>query len=486
MPFRLAYPGPSARVEATARRREGTWAFPSDRLSLPLAIGLIAGFSLLAGVVGADARWLAALGHDIGAHGQVPQGLPFAATPTRAWHNVTVLAELTFWGLEALLGDRGIALAQTLAVAIAFAALGYDAVRAGAGRQQTASTCLIAALGGVSSLAVARVQLFSVALFPVLLVLLRSDSRQPSQRKIWMVVPLLALWSNLHGAVLVGVAVTLIYLAVGRRRAHPLETIVVAGLCLGALCANPAGLHALTYYRNVLFCSAARQGEGMWGPLSPMSPFDDLLVAAVVMMLWRARRARLAFWEAVVVVLLAAMTVHSARSGIWLLFVLVAPASAGAGSGSRWRLRGILMAAATVAAIVTGAVRGPTPTGPDRAVVAWTMHLAAGSPILAGDIAAERIALAGGRVWASDPIDAFEAPVQAAYLRWIDGERAGLAAVGRNVRVVLVARGTPAAALMQAAPGFRLVGRLDGFELFRRVAAPPGSPFTPGPRSTKD
>jgi hypothetical protein len=80
-----------------------------------------------------------------------------------------------------------------------------------------------------------------------------------------------------------------------------------------------------------------------------------------------------------------------------------------------------------------------------------------------------------------DPIDALQPYVQVAYLRWIDGERAGLAAVGHSVRILLVTRGTPAAALMQRAADFWSIGHPDGFELLQRVAAPAGSSLRLGP-----
>jgi hypothetical protein len=441
--------------------------------SLPVTVALIVGCSMLVGMVGADALWLAALGHDVVAGGRIPAGIPFAGAPTVHWHNVTVLAELVFWALESALGDRGLVLAQTLAVGIAFGILAWDASRAGASRQGTASTFLLAALGAAPSLAIARVQLFSLALFPALLALLRRDARSRS-RLIWLVAPLLALWSNLHGAVLVGLTITLVYLAVGRLRDRPVETTAVAALCLIALCGNPAGVHAFSYYGGVLSNAAAQRGEGMWGPLAPASPVDALLIATVAVLAIRTARARLAAWEVVVVLLLTGMTIHAARSGIWLLLVLVTPAAVGTRVGSRWRRRVALIAGASLAAIVLGALRGPVPNGAPRRTVAQAIELAGGSPILASDVAAEQIALAGGTVWASNPIDAFKPWVQVAYLEWMDGHRAALTAVGSRVRVVFVSRGSPEAALMQRTPGFRRVAESRGFELFERIAAAAG------------
>src|ERR1700760_1256073 len=104
-----------------------------------LAVTLIVGLSLLVGMVGADARWLAALGGDIAAHARIPPGVPFAAAPSAHWHNVTV---------GGALGAGGLAGAGAPAVAFALAPLPRAPRRSGARSQQTASACLLAALGG--------------------------------------------------------------------------------------------------------------------------------------------------------------------------------------------------------------------------------------------------------------------------------------------------------------------------------------------------
>lgn len=432
-----------------------------------LAVSTIIGFCLLFGMVGADFRWMAAVGHAIAIRGRIPNGIPFAAAPTAAWHNVVVLGELVTWAVDSALGDRGLVLLQVLAVGIGFIALASDALRAGARQQAVASTCLIVALGAAPSLVIARGQLFSVALFPCLLALLRSDHRSHT-RRIWLAVPLIALWSNLHGGVLIGAAVTLIYLVVGRLRSRPLETIAVAAGCCLALCANPGGLLAISYYHGVLANAAAQRGEGLWAPLSLTAPADLLLIAAALAVGVRAARARLRVWEVVTVLMLAGLTIHASRSGIWLLFVLTTPAAVGARRGKPWRRRLVLLAGAAVALLAVGVLRGPAPSGVGGQTILRVVALARGGPILASDIAAEQIALAGGRVWASDPIDAFSRRVQVSYLEWMDGDRSGLAGVSGRVRVVLVSRGSPEAMLMGRVPGFHLVAARQGFELFEK------------------
>ena len=69
------------------------------------------------------------------------------------------------------------------------------------------SALALVALGALPALASVKMQLFSLALFPLVLLLLRADHDRPS-RRIWWVVLVIAVWGNLHGAVLLGVAVT--------------------------------------------------------------------------------------------------------------------------------------------------------------------------------------------------------------------------------------------------------------------------------------
>lgn len=448
---------------------------PFEGWLLPASVALTVGVALMWGVVGADARWLAALGHGVITSERIPHGIPFATAPTVHWYNPMALAEVIFWTLEHGLGDRGLVLAQTLAVGVAFGVLARGALCAGASRQATAANCLLVTLGAAPSLMIARAQLFSLALFPLLLELLRNDARERSHR-IWLVVPLLALWSNLHGAVLVGMFATFAYLIVARLRHRPVETAAVAALCAVALCLNPAGIHIFSYFRGVLSNAAAQRGEGMWGPLSLTAPFDVLLIAVAAVLAVRATRVRLAAWEGIVMLLLAVMTFQAARSGIWLLFILLGPAAVGTRRGSPWRRRAVAIGAASFAAIVLGALRGPATSGADRHTIAQAIHLARGTPILASDIAAEQIALSGGTVWASDPIDAFQPQVQTAYLDWMDGRSGVLTRVGKGVRVVLVSRGSQEAALMKRIPSFRAVAHPPGFDLFVRKRPPTTTP----------
>jgi hypothetical protein len=267
-------------------------------------------------------------------------------------------------------------------------------------------------------------------------------------------VPLLALWSNLHGAVLVGLGVTFVYLAVVRLRQQPWTAVAVGAAALLAIGVTPAGLHTVAYYHGVLTNVAAERGEGLWGPLSLTAPFDWVLIVVAAVLAVRALRARPALWELAVIVLLAGLSIRASRSGVWLLFFLVAPAARGAQPKRTWSRFAPIVASLSLVALLLACARGPSPSGASPTVVAHALALAKGTPVLATDIAAEQIALAGGHVWVANPIDAFSRQDQSAYLDWLKGSPRGLRALSPRVRVVLAAHGTPEQSLMARTPGF--------------------------------
>jgi hypothetical protein len=435
---------------ARTRARQG------DAGSVVVAVCTIVLLLALVMRVGADARWLPALGHSIINDGSIPTGVPFAAAPSSGWPNPLALAELLLYGLYSALGDRGLIAAQLAAVVICFFALARDARRAGASADAVATALLLAAAGSLASLAVVRVQLFSLALFPVLVYLLREDARTRS-RRIWLVVPLLALWANLHGAAILGLGVTLCYLLLSVGREEPRRALAIALASIAALWMTPAFLDTASYYDGVLGNAAAERGVGLWGRFSVGAPLDDLALAALIALAYRARRSRPSLWEWAVLAGLAVLSVGAIRSSVWMLLFLVAPAARTSQARPReWGYLARLMCAVAVAAVLFALVRGPASDG-SGALVRRAVALAGGTPILASDVLAERTALDGGRIWLGNPLDAFSLHDQNIYLDWLAGVPRGDRALGPAVRVVLVGRTSDAAALMARATAYRLV-----------------------------
>jgi len=426
-----------------------------------VVVGLITGLAALLGTVGADSRWLAALGRIIVHRGSVPTGIPFAAAPTAHWPNTLVLAELVFHGLESAFGDRGLILAQLAAVAITLSVLAIDARAGGGDSFQVTGALALASLGSLASLAVARVQLFSLVLFALLLALLRADERSPSAR-IYLALPLLALWSNLHGAALLGMGILWTYLAFARLREEPTTALAIALLSPVALCLTPAGIHTIDYYRGLLTNVAAQRGVDLWAPLGT-GPLDLLMIVCAIALIVRLRHEHPRLWEIVLIAALAVLTVKAGRNGVWLLLFLVGPACRRERATPIRREWGGLLpvgAALALALLVIGVARPPIRARVEESLVNRALALAHGTPILADGIPAEQVALAGGRIWVGNPIDAFSHHTQGVYLNWLDGEAGGRAALAnRTISVVLVTRGSAAQALAEADRAFTVLAR---------------------------
>jgi hypothetical protein len=425
--------------------------------ALGSVVALILGMAALFGTVGADARWLAALGRVIATRHSVPSGVPFASAASHTWPNVPVLAELIFHWLEQAMGDRGLMLAQLAAVALALGVLIADSRAGGAEPAGTSRALLLAALGSILALTIARSQLFSLALLPVLCFLLRAEDRRPSWR-IWLALPLLALWSNLHGGALIGLAVLAAYALLSRLRTQPVVALgVLAGGAL-ALCATPELLRTVSYYGGLLGNRAAASGQGMWGSLSLSSPLDVAFIACAVVLAVQFARARPQRWEVAAAAGLAVLALGAGRAGVWLARFLVPGAARSFAPSRHWQAFALPGAAICAVLLVVAVVRGPRLEGAGHRLLSQAIALAHGSPVLATGGIEEQVVLAGGRVVAGDPIDAFPASTQTAYLNWLNGSRSALRRLDPGVRVVLVMRGSQAQSLMARAPGFALAG----------------------------
>jgi hypothetical protein len=412
-------------------------AEPSSSLFVWTVVAALVAVLALMSTVGADSLWLAALGRIVVEHG-VPTGVPFAAASTAHWANVPVLAELAFHALDAAGGDRALLLAQMAAVSAAFVVLARRALAEGAEPGGVAAALVLTVVGGAASLIVIRAQLFSLVFFALLIALLRQEAGRPS-RRIWLLPLLIAVWSNLHGAVLVGLAVALAYLVLCRAATQPVLAAAVGACTTAAIFATPALLHTAEYYRGVSGNAAAASHFGLWAGLSLRSPFDLLLAVAAVVLLLTFARSKPRPWEAVAALALAALTVHASRCGIWLLFFLVVPAARGARLRAP-RMRGAACLGCTALAVLAAAA-GPARVSAGPAVLERTLAAANGRPVLAEPALSERLALAGGRVWIGDPIDAFERADQDAYVEWLTG---GSGAILVRAHVVLVQRGSAA------------------------------------------
>jgi hypothetical protein len=462
--YRLLAAGPELQTHVDRSGVVGRHAALRGAWTLP-AIVLATAVASVAGTIGPDARWLPALGRAILRASALPHGVPYASASSAGWHNVPVLAELTFRGLQASLGMRGLLAAQVAAVALACLLVARDAKRLGATDAGIAAVLVMVVTGGLLALAGIRAQLFALVLFPALVLLLRKEEETPS-RRIWLVVPLLALWSNLHGSALVGAGLVLIYLVAERARRRSVESAAAGLASLLALCATPALWSTPAYYADALTNEAARRGYGLWAPLSVTSGFDLVLAAAALVLLAGFVRTRPRPWQFAAALVLAAFTVHAARNGIWLLLFVAAPAACALRTAKRPPAavsHGLALVLAGCA--IAGLVRGPLEVGASRQLIAQTLTVADGRPILADPAVAEQIAQAGGRVWIANPLDAFRHADQRLYLDWLQGRPAGDRVLAKRAAVV-VSDGSPADRRLSRDRRFYKAGADGRYRLF--------------------
>jgi hypothetical protein len=435
---------------------------PGGSSAYALIAAALAAFIASLGLIGGDALWLVPLGSRI-AHGTIPGSVPFATAPSSGWKDVPAGGELVFWGAYHVLGGgRGLLALQALAAALAFGALAR-----GIGRQTTAGSALavsaVALVGSLPAVLLAGASTFSLAFFPVLLLVLEREAEAPS-RRIWLSVPLLAVWGNLHGGALSGLALLACYLVFDRARREPALAIAVLGAAAIALAANPELWHTPTYYRGVFESIPARDGAALWSPLRP--DFGGVLIVAALLALVGiaiARRTRPRLWEGIALVGLLAATVRVERTGDWLLFVAAYPAARGLRLGApRYRL--LLVASGALAVFTVAALlRNPIPAS-SQALAARAART--GEPLLADAVLGQEAAIAGGRVWLDNPIDAFRRPDQRLYLDWLAGMPAGAPAIS-HAGYVLVHTDSPAGRVAAIDRRLALIARSGDTALYR-------------------
>jgi hypothetical protein len=168
-----------------------------------------------------------------------------------------------------------------------------------------------------------RAQSFAYPLFVGVLWLLIADSRLPSRRVLY-VLPLLVLWGNLHGSVVLGATlVTLRGVTVfgerlrGRASPHWLtrgSLLVVAPLA--AMC-SPYGVQLIGYYHHMLGNLPLSEFVQEWGPTTPQKAW--LFYTVVLATLWLLGRvgAVLTPFERLALLSSVAAALITIRNVVW-------------------------------------------------------------------------------------------------------------------------------------------------------------------------
>jgi hypothetical protein len=229
------------------------------------------------------------------------------------WIDHEWLAELPFYLGWRAMGERGVLLVTALLIEAVMLGVFYLAYRRSGSIKATALVSVIAALFATISFG-PRTLLFGwLCLVVELIVLERFLSGENSSRAIWALPPLFALWANLHGSWLIGMAVLVFFIACGCVRvsvgaienaawapAQMRKLIAAACLSACALFANPYGWRLVTYPFNLAFhqqINIANVDE--WRPLDLHSLRGRvfLLCLTALFLLQLVRQRRWALYE---------------------------------------------------------------------------------------------------------------------------------------------------------------------------------------------
>lgn len=188
-----------------------------------------------------DMYWHLASGKWMVEHAAILRNDVFSSTVTGQPYSVGEwLGEIVLYAAYALGGWAGIVFLRGILVAIAAFFVTRVALRAG--RAAVAIPLATAALLLSSVVWTDRPQLFTLALFPLLLdiLLLARDGRT---RLLVAVPPLLLVWTDLHGGYALGLALVLLFsLEAVLRRAHVRAFVVTAALAALATLLDPGAL----------------------------------------------------------------------------------------------------------------------------------------------------------------------------------------------------------------------------------------------------
>jgi hypothetical protein len=169
----------------------------------------------------------------------------------------------------------------------------------------------------------ARPQVLALPLFAAVLWLLLTDP-ELTRRRTLAVLPLLVLWANVHGSVVLGVGVVGVYaLAAARTPPRPrLWPYLATPLTLFA---SPYAGHLAGYYRLMLFDNPFREYVPEWKPSTPagITAVFYVLVAVTVVVVARRRRSY-HLGELAILALTCAAAALAIRNIVW--FALAAAA----------------------------------------------------------------------------------------------------------------------------------------------------------------
>lgn len=260
-----------------------------------------------------DTGWHIRTGEYVLDHGRVPTGDPFSFTkPGQPWFAWEWLADVFFAGLFRLAGFKGVVLAAGALISAAAFVVFRAMLWHGANPLAAMLVCLL----GVSASSVhylARPHIFTLLLMAISVWLLARDRRAPTGW-VWALIPVTAVWTNLHGGFVALIATIGLMVAGsiaeafllrperGRRLRSARRYAVLGAGCAAASLLNPYGYrlhaHLVSYLKSDWIRKSVQEFQSPSFREETMLQFEVLLMAGLLLAAFALQRRQVveALW----------------------------------------------------------------------------------------------------------------------------------------------------------------------------------------------
>jgi hypothetical protein len=298
-----------------------------------------------------DTGWHLRTGEWILANGRVPDRDIFSFTRSgQPWFAWEWLWDVLFGWLHLHAGMAAVILASSLILALTFALL-FRMVRRSSDALLALAMTLVAAAGSAGHW-LARPHLFTMLFTVIFYATLERTEREPGAwRRLWLLPPLMVLWTNLHGGFFVGIVLIATYAAgqfavllrdagdANRRLAlrRGRDYLLTAAGCFVATFVNPYGYrlhaHIVQYLADGFYRANIIEFQSLNFQSAQARYFEVLLAAGAIAAFACLRRGRLV-WPLLFAVW-AHLALYSARNVEIFVLLAAAPAAEMVSAGLR-------------------------------------------------------------------------------------------------------------------------------------------------------
>lgn len=276
--------------------------------------------------------WLAlAAGREVWNGGIPHHDLLTAISYGDRWIDQQWLGQLLTFGLDRIGGPGILAAVAVALTAGSFGAMTVAARRLGAHGRALLLLMPVTAYPFFSQSWQLRTQSFAYPLFAAVVLLLIHDSRRPS-RRVYLVLPVLLVWGNVHGSAILGAALVSLrgllsaWEARGGTAPHRwVRPVVLTLLPPALLLATPYGGDITSYYRETLLNPAFTQLATEWQPVTaePALAVPFFLLAALSLWVLVRHARAITPWEHIAMILLLVAGAVAVRNVAWAVLAAV-------------------------------------------------------------------------------------------------------------------------------------------------------------------